>query len=139
MTQNPDDRTLGELRDLLREHNPLIFDGLETGVTATEQLIAFEVERVAALSDPPGDPPVTPEEYRRAGLRELGRIRSLPLDPPDLPMRRYRFVVQECDVDRPGVVLRTDVREVELDADADPLAWAGEAWPSPRWRVKLDA
>jgi hypothetical protein len=43
-----------------------MFDGLATGVGLNEDLIEFECERVAALADPPGDPSVTANEYRRA-------------------------------------------------------------------------
>jgi hypothetical protein len=58
-----------------------MFDGLATGVGLNEDLIEFECERVAALADPPGDPPVTANEYRRAGLRELEKLRQLPPGP----------------------------------------------------------
>jgi hypothetical protein len=73
---NPSDRTYGELTKLLREANPLIFADLETGTVFNEDLIEFECERVAALTDPPGDPPITVDEYRRAGLLEVERLRG---------------------------------------------------------------
>jgi hypothetical protein len=82
MTEHPDDRTYGELTNLLREANPLIFDGLTTGVVFNEGLIDLEAERVAALANPPGDPPVSADEFRRAGRREIARLRALGPNPP---------------------------------------------------------
>jgi len=77
-----DDRNYGELTKMLREANPLIFADLETGTVFNEQLIEFEAERVAVMADPLGDPPVTADEYRRAGLREIERLRGLGPNPP---------------------------------------------------------
>jgi hypothetical protein len=83
MTEHEDDRSYGELTRLLQEANPLIFDGL-TGTVFNEALIDFQADRVATMADPPGDPPVTAEEYRRAGRRELARVRELLPNPPGL-------------------------------------------------------
>lgn len=75
------DRTYGELTKLLREANELLFAGLTTGTAFTEETIDFEAGRLAAMPNPPGDPPVTAEEYRRAGRREIARLRRGP-NPP---------------------------------------------------------
>ena len=75
------DREFGELTKLLREANPLIFDGLTVGCSL-EDMIDFEAERVEMMSNPPGDPPVTADEYRRAGRRALERFRAQMTRPP---------------------------------------------------------
>lgn len=69
------DRDLLELIKLLSDANPLWFDG-QTGLAVTPDAVDLQYERIAAMADPPGDPPVTADEYRRAAMRFLG----LPLD-----------------------------------------------------------
>lgn len=74
------DRSLGQLDRLLQGANPLVFDDL-TARAFNEEQIAFVCERIEAMSDPPGDPPVTSEEYQRAGKRQLATLREMP-NPP---------------------------------------------------------
>lgn len=77
------DRTYDELQRLLQEASPLIFDGL-TGTVFNEGLIELECERIDALADAPGDPPVTSEEYRRAGRHQIATLRAYGLNPPSM-------------------------------------------------------
>jgi hypothetical protein len=50
---------------------------------------------------------------------------------------RYTFTLIERDPEKPWVVLGQDAPSVTLDEALDPLDWARQRWPEPRWTVEL--
>ena len=52
-------------------------------------------------------------------------------------MPRYTFTVIERDPERPWIVLSQDAPSVTLDEATDPLEWARQEWPPPRWSAEL--
>jgi hypothetical protein len=52
-------------------------------------------------------------------------------------MPRYTFRLIERDLQRPWIVVGQDEPTVRVEPDVDPLAWARQQWPPPRWSVEL--
>ena len=53
-------------------------------------------------------------------------------------MPEFAFTLADHDPDSPWIVLGSEHRTIELDADVNFFAWARERWPEPRWTVVLD-